>query len=135
MLGTAVLPASDVRPTTSALRFLLVGLASAGTDLTLLAGLHGAAGVPLLAATTIAFWTSLAINFALSRGWVFPAGSRGVRGQAARYLFLVGVNYLATLALVGGLAAAGVPYLLAKVAALGAIACWNFVLYRHWIFA
>jgi putative flippase GtrA len=135
MLGTAVLPSDEVRPAAPALRFLLVGMASAGTDVALLAALHGLAGMPLLAATTLAFWASLAVNFALNRGWVFPGGSGSVRGQAARYLFLVGVNYLATLALVGGLAAAGVPYMLAKVVALVSIACWNFVLYRRWIFA
>ena len=132
MLGMVVLPSGVVRP---ALRFLVVGVVSAGTDLVLLAGLHGVAGVPLLVATTLAFWTSLAVNFALNRGWVFPGASGSVRGQAARYLFLVGLNYLATLALVGGFTAAGVPYLLAKVVALVMIACWNFVLYRRWIFA
>jgi putative flippase GtrA len=119
----------------AALRFLLVGVVSAGTDLALLAGLHGVAGIPLLTATTLAFWASLVVNFALNRGWVFPTAGGSARGQAVRYLLLVGANYLATLALVGGLSAAGVPYMVAKLVALAAIACWNFVLYRHWIFA
>jgi putative flippase GtrA len=116
-------------------RFLVVGGVSAGVDVGLLALLHGVVGLRLVVATTVAFWTSLAVNFGLNRNWVFVQTRAGsVRRHAARYLAAVGLNYAATLAIVGGLVAAGVGYLVAKLAAIAVLAVGNYVLYRRWIF-
>jgi putative flippase GtrA len=139
MYGTAVLAAGEAGPATLALRrgalFVLVGALSVALDVGLLAVLHGALKAPLLAAASIAFWLSLAANFGLNRSVVFAGSNRGLGHDAARYLVLAGVNYLVTLAVVGGLVAAGMPYLLAKLSAVALIAASNFVSYRHWVFA
>jgi putative flippase GtrA len=115
-------------------RFLAAGGLSAAVDVGLLALLHGAFQVPLIAATSIAFWTSLAVNFALNRRWVFAGSGPGLHRQLGRYLVAVGINYVTTLALVAGLTAVGIGYLVAKLAAMAVTACWNYLLYRFWIF-
>lgn len=118
----------------SVLRFLAVGGLSYVVDAGTLAALHGGLGVPLLAATSVAFATGLAVNFGLNRTVVFAARSGGLPGQFTRYLVLVGVNYLLTLLIVGGLAALGVNYLLAKTIAVALNAMLNYTAYRFWVF-
>jgi putative flippase GtrA len=115
-------------------RFLAAGGVSAVIDVGLLWLLHGPFGVPLVVATSVAFWTSLGVNFALNRQWVFTGSGPGLHRQVFRYLVAVGINYLTTLALVTGLTAVGIGYLLAKLAAMTVTACWNYLLYRFWIF-
>jgi putative flippase GtrA len=115
-------------------RFLAAGGVSAAIDVGLLALLHSGLGVPLVAATSVAFWVSLGVNFALNRQWVFTHSGPGLHKQMARYLIAVGINYLTTLALVSGLTAVGVAYLVGKLAAMAVTACWNYLLYRFWIF-
>jgi len=114
-------------------RFLLVGLLSYLTDASTLALLHTGAGVPLLVATSGAFVIGLAVNYALNR--VLTFGSVAVlRYEVARYLLLVLANYVITLALVGGLTAAGLPYLGSKTVSTAVLAVVNFVAYRSWVF-
>lgn len=117
-----------------AIRYLIVGGLSAGLDIGLLVGLRELAGLPIPVATTIAFWVALAGNFWLNKAWSFPNPQPGGR-PFLRYMVLVGVNYLATVAIVTGGAAAGLPYVVAKVLAIGAAASWTFVAYRRWVFA
>lgn len=102
-------------------------------DLGVLALLHSVFGVPLAVATTAGFATGLATNFGLNR--VFAFRSRSLVGPAvAKYLVLVGVNYLTTLAMVVGLTAIGMPYAAAKTLATIVNAVMNYAAYRWWIF-
>ncbi|HUG83067.1 MAG TPA: GtrA family protein [Euzebya sp.] len=128
------------RPTTMArlVRFGVVGGLSAALDLGLLVALRELGGLPVALATTIAFWTALLVNFGLNRAWSFGAGGGGVVAVGvpfARYMVLVGINYAATLAIVTGGVALGVPYALAKVVAIGLGAMWTYVAYDRWVFA
>src|SRR5262245_13510335 len=101
----------------SALRYVLVGGLSYITDAGSLWLLHGVLGVPLAAATTVAYAVSFAVNFGLNRSVVFPGG-RGMGTQLVRYVLLVVANYLVTLVLVLGLSGAGLNYLAAKTVAV-----------------
>jgi putative flippase GtrA len=125
--------ASDLGRTTRWLRFLVAGVASVGVDSATLVALRELTTTPLWLATTAAFTVSLAVNFSLNMRWVFAAQGR-LGGRLARYGGLVVVNYLLTLALVLGLAAAGVHYLIARWLAIAAAAVVNYVAYRHWVF-
>ncbi len=119
----------------SAVRFVLVGGVSYVCDAGSLYLLHGVAGVPLALATTLAFGLNLAVNFGLNRALTFDGATRGAAGgQLVRYLILVGVNFLSTFALVNGLAAAGLNYLVAKTIATALNAVLNYFAYRHWVF-
>lgn len=115
--------------------YLVVGVLSYAIDVGLLVLLSDQAGAPLLVATTAGFWTSVLFNFAANR-WVFSAADRGsAKAHAARYAVLLVVNYGLTIAIVQAGVALGTGAVLAKTAAVGLIACSNFVLYRRWVFA
>jgi putative flippase GtrA len=114
-------------------RFLLVGVLSYLTDAGSLALLHGGAGVPLLVATSIAFALGLGVNYGLNRVLTFGSDAL-IRYEVPRYLLLVVANYVITLGLVGGLTAAGLPYLASKTVSTAVLAVANFVAYRSWVF-
>jgi len=112
---------------------LIIGVLSFIVDAGTLFLTHGVLKIWLPLATTLAYGLSFVVNFGLNRRWAF--GSTGaLTGQAARYIALVGVNFLITLAMVNGIAALGVSYLLAKVLATAVIAGVNYLAYRNWIF-
>jgi putative flippase GtrA len=52
----------------------------------------------------------------------------------AKYLLLVGLNYLTTLGMVVGLAAVGLSYAVAKTLATIVNAALNYLAYRWWVF-
>ena len=54
--------------------------------------------------------------------------------HAFRYGLLVMANLGITVAVVNGAEHIGVPYLFGKLAVVAASTCWNFVLYRRWVF-
>jgi putative flippase GtrA len=117
----------------SATRFLAVGIVSYGFDLGVLAALHSGLGMPLALATTLAFLSTLALNFGLNKAFAFR--SRALAGPAfVRYLILVAVNYATTLIMVTGLAWLGLSYVVAKTLAVVVNAVMNYFAYRHWVF-
>lgn len=119
---------------TAAVRFLAVGGLSAALDTGLLVAGREALGLPLALATTLAFLVTLGVTFGLNLLVVFEASGRLVR-RLARYLVLVGVNYVLTLGLVLALTEVGLHYVASKVVAIAVCAVLNFVAYRHWVFA
>jgi putative flippase GtrA len=119
----------------SAVRFLLVGGVSYLFDAGSLYLLHGVARLSLALATTLAFGLNLAVNFGLNRLLTFHGATEGAAGrQLARYLVLVGANFLTTFVLVNGLAALGMNYLVAKTIATVLNAVGNYFAYRLWVF-
>lgn len=118
--------------TTRLIRFLVVGGTSAVIDLGLLIALRELAGMPIPIATTIGFWTGLVYNFTLNRAWSFGADRVGT--PFVKYLIVVGLNYLLTLAIVTGGHELGIAYAAAKVFAQGFGAMFTFVAYDRWVF-
>lgn len=117
----------------SAVRFLLVGGFSYVFDVGLLILLHGVLDVPLAAATSVSFISTLLVNFGLNR--IFAFQDTGLVGGAlTRYLVLVLVNYGTTLLLVTGLTALGMSYVAAKTVAVILNAVMNYEAYRRWVF-
>ena len=115
------------------IKFVIVGGTSAVIDIGLLVLLREGAGIAIPIATTIAFWTALFYNFALNRAWSF--GVSAVRAPFARYLVVVGLNYLLTLAIVTGGVSYGAPYVIAKIVAIGVGTLGTFLAYDRWVFA
>lgn len=131
----AASPDDARRPVVGAFaRFLVTGGISYLVDVGTLVALHSGLDWSLGLATTGAFAVAFVVTFTLNRIWVFQAGEEAAAGQVVRYLVLVGVNYLATLAIVLGLAQVGVPVVVAKTVAVVAIALSNFFLYRAFVF-
>jgi putative flippase GtrA len=115
-------------------RYLAAGVLSAALDVGLLVLLREVVGVPVPVATAVAFLTALVVNFTLNRR-TFATGSQAARARhARRYLTAVAGNLLLTVAVVSAADAAGIPYVVAKLAVLGGGVVWNFFLYRHWVF-
>jgi putative flippase GtrA len=114
-------------------RFLTVGVLSVAVDTGSLYVLHGVLKVWLPVATALAYLVAFVVNFGLNRLWVF-ADNGQLFGQLWRYLLLVAVNLGATVLLVSGLAATGLPYLVAKLCTAAGLAVVNFFVSRRWIF-
>lgn len=117
----------------SSVRFLLIGGASAALDTGVLYLLHGVLGVLLPVATLLAVVVAFLFNFTLNRIWSF--GSESPMGrQFGRYLLLAVGNWGLNVALVTGLTALGLHYVVAKIITLAIASAINYVGYRVWVF-
>ena len=115
------------------LRFVAVGVTALLVDVAVLAGLRELAHAPLWLATTAALVASLAWNYSAQRSLTFGSDVPLARGLP-RYLTLVGLNYVATLALVTAGDRTGVGYLAGKAVAVAVLTPSNFYAYRAWVF-
>jgi putative flippase GtrA len=115
-------------------RYLIIGGLSIVIDVILLYSLHSIVGVQLSIATAVAFLVSLIFNFLCNRMTMAGSETEQLMRHAFRYGLLVAANLGITVAVVTGAEHIGVPYLVAKLAVVAASTCWNFVLYRHWVF-
>ena len=99
------------------LGFAVINLCTFGLDLVLLTALHGGLGWPVPLSITLSYVTASGLSYLLNRSLNFR--SHGALGtQAGIYGVVITVNYLAWILGVGaGLAALGVNYQLARVAA------------------
>ncbi len=89
-------------------------------------------GVHHIPAASAGFVTGLLFNFAYHARMTFAAPMS--RASFARYLCVVGINYLLTLACVeAAVQLAGLP-VVGKVASLPLVAASGFVLGKRWIF-
>jgi putative flippase GtrA len=115
-------------------RYLVIGGLSAVIDVSLLFTLHSIVGVQLSIATAVAFLVSLFINFVGNRLTIAGREKDQLMRHASRYGLLVVANLGITVAGVTGAEHIGVPYVVGKLAVVAASTCWNFVLYRRWVF-
>lgn len=113
--------------------YLVVGVASFGTDFGLLLLLRGGFGVPVLVAGTISYWASVTVNYGLNRVVSF-ADRAATRSSVLRYGILLGVNWAVTLVVLDVAGLVGISYLLAKVAAVVMLTALNYVAYARWVF-
>jgi putative flippase GtrA len=116
-------------------RYLVIGGLSIAIDVSLLFGLHSVVGVRLSIATTVAFVVSMVFNFTCNRFAMAAGDTEQLTRHAFRYGLLVVANLAVTVAVVTGADHIGVPYVVGKLAVVAASTCWNFVLYRRWVFA
>lgn len=115
------------------LRFAAAGLLTLLVDAGTLWFLYSVAGRPLWLATTVAYWFAFVVNFIAHKYFTFGARTGGP-GQLVRYSMLVGLNFLATLGIVTGLAELGLPALGAKFVAVVLLQAVNYVAYQRWVF-
>jgi len=114
-------------------RFVVAGGISVCVDVLTLYLLHSWAHTSLFVATTAGYGVSLGVNYLLNHTWVFRASGQ-LNRRVPRYVALVVVNYVLTVVLVTGLSALGLPYLIAKLIAVGVNAVLNFIAYQRWVF-
>jgi putative flippase GtrA len=116
------------------LGFAVINLCTFSLDLALLTALHGGLGWPVPVSITLSYVTASGVSYVLNRSLNFR--SHGALGtQASIYAVVITVNYLAWILGVGaGLAALGVNYQLARVAAGLCEAAYMYVAMRWLVF-
>ncbi len=117
----------------SAFRYVLVGGLSFLVDFGLIVSLRELADAPLWLATSAGFWGSLAFNFSMQRLVTFQSRGRW-HIHLARYVFLLGINYVATVLLVLSAEAVGVGYAFGKLGSTGLLGVSTYFAYRYWVF-
>lgn len=103
-------------------------------DLALLALLDGPVGLHHTAALTIAYGVAFTLAFVLNR-WLNFRSHGPLGGQVGSYAVVVALNFaVLVLGLASLLAWAGLPLVVARVAAGGAEAMWMYAAMRWWVF-
>lgn len=114
------------------LRYALVATAGYIVDFGLLVLLVSQWHINYLIAATISFIFSVAINYALSRAWVFPASGRSARSEMLGVLAIATVGLILNAMLLALLTDIfGLFYIYSKLLATVAVFFWNF-LARHY---
>lgn len=114
--------------------YLFVGATSVGVDLGLLVALREGAGVPVWAAATIGYWSSVVVNFTLNRRISFRDRPGG-RTALIRFSILLGLNWFLTLVAVSAAVHLGWSYAVGKVGAVAVLTILNYTAYSRWVFA
>jgi putative flippase GtrA len=112
--------------------YLTGGVVSALVDIGLMQSMIGATVAPLLAASA-GFVAGLGVNYVFHSRLTFRNRARG-NGSLPRYLSVVALNYLITLALVAASLALCHQALPGKLLSLPLIAVNGYLLGKHWIF-
>jgi putative flippase GtrA len=116
-------------------RYLLIGAFTFGLDLAVLTLVRSWLGWPLPAAVTIGYAVALSVNYVLNRvlNWRSHAP---VGPESLRYAGTVAVNFaVLLLGVTTGLAALGVPYQAARVAAGGCEGIFMYCAMRWFVFS
>jgi len=118
----------------SLLGFAVINGFTFAVDLAVLTALHSGLGWPLPVSFTVAYITAFGLSYLLNR--VFNFRSHGAVGpQVAVYVVVVIVNYLVWILGVGdGLAALGLDYRLARIAAGACEALYMYAAMRWLVF-
>jgi putative flippase GtrA len=118
----------------SLLGFAVLNTCTFGADLGLLTALHGGLRWPVPVSITLAYLAASGLSFLLNR-WLNFRSHGAVAAQASVYAAVVIVNYLAWILGVGaGLAALGVDYRLARIAAGTCEAVYMYAAMRWLVF-
>lgn len=121
---------------TQGTRFVLAGAATAALDYLTLFLLTEYAGLGYFLSAAIGFMVGSTSNYVISSRWVFVPGK--YRQSVEYTLFMVTsvgglvINQFAMWFIVE---VALIHYLLAKIIAIAAVAAWNFVLKKKFVFA
>lgn len=117
-----------------AVRYVVTGLSSAAFEFAFLFVFKDLVGLSVIASNSTALAIVFWFNFLMNRYWSFKSKTK-LSKQLAMYLVLfifnLGASDLIMYLLVDRLS---MQYLLAKVFAIGAVVCWNFILYKKVIY-
>ncbi|HSX45319.1 MAG TPA: GtrA family protein [Candidatus Saccharimonadales bacterium] len=118
----------------SFIRYLFVGGTTFFLDLGTLILLHGKFHISLPLATSIAYWLSVIFNFSLNRWWTFSVSEKSsLQKHAMTYGLLLGFNFIFTVIFVSNVSH-HINYAKAKILAVAFQMCWNFFIYKNFIF-
>jgi len=115
-------------------RFAVIGAFTFSLDLALLTLVHGWLGWPLPVAVTTGYAVALSVNYLLNRVLNFRS-HQPIGPETLRYGAVVTVNFgVVLLGVTTGLAAAGVPYQVARVLAGACEGVFMYLAMRWFVF-
>ena len=116
------------------LRYLLISAFTFGLDLALLTVVHGRLRWPLPVAVTVGYAVAFSVNYLLNRVLNFRSHAP-IGPESGRYAGVVAVNFAVfLLGVTTGLAAAGVQYQEARLAAGACEGVWMYCAMRWFVF-
>lgn len=115
------------------IRYLIVGISSVAIELLIFILLHQIFGIVLVLSNISAITLATAYNFFMSRTYTFKSVSSLPR-SVVLYLLLFVWNQAFSFWAIVGLLECGLSTILAKIATMACIVCWNFFLYRKVVF-
>lgn len=118
------------------IKYVIAGGTAATVDLGLLYLLTDIAGFHYLVSATLAFVVAFVVSFTLQKFWTFGDETRDRMHVQATVYFVIAV---ANVGINAGLmylfvSVFGIWYFLAQIIAGAAIACYNFLIYRRFVF-
>lgn len=117
----------------SVLLYGFVGGSAFVIDLGTLIFLRDVTAAPLPLATAVSLVAGLAASYTLQRFLTFRRNA--VTWHSLwKYGVLVTFNWVATTLIIHGIETAGVSYVVGKFGSTAVITCWNYFIYRFWIF-
>lgn len=116
------------------LRYLVIGFSTFFLEYGIFRALLDLLHVYYLFANTAAYFISFWFNFMLNRYWSFKSTS-DIKRQLMQYLVLFGINLAATNGLMFVMTGfLGIIPEISKILVMGAIVCWNFIIYKKIIY-
>lgn len=119
-------------------KYGVTGASAVLTDYGTFALLFGLLKTPLFVATTCSLLAGFVVSFLLNRIWVFEAhkdtAHKSARMQVVLYVLLLSFNTGFTYIFVKGLTEVGLNAYLGKLASIGVIMVWNYIIYKKIIF-
>jgi putative flippase GtrA len=113
--------------------YSLIGGCTFLLDLLVLSSLLHWTHLPIPLAVSIAYIIAFAVNYVLNRTLNFRSHAP-VGGEVTRYVAVVGGDYALTIGVTSGLAAIGLDFRLARLAAGSCVGIFTYVAYRWWVF-
>lgn len=116
------------------IRYLIIGFSSFGIQVAFYWIIFKMLDREVLS-NAIAVFLTMTYNFVLSNYWTFKAGHGNHARKISKYLLLQFLDYIFNVVVFKILVVdLGVNAYLAMIMITGVIICWNFLLYRFWIF-
>ncbi len=115
-------------------RYVITGLVSFSIEYLLFTLLYKVIGLWYILSNTIVYIVIFFFNFTLNRKWAFKSKAR-LGKQILQYGLLFVFNLLAINGLLYLLSdMAGLDPMISKILVMGAVVCWNFVIYKKVIY-
>ena len=119
----------------SFIRYLIIGFSTFGIDFGTLYIIIKGSDIEPTIANAISTLIGIIFNFTMSNFWTFKAGKGDKAKKLSKYSMLATFNYFFG---VGAFAVLhdffDVGSGLSKVIVTGMVVCWNFLIYKFWIF-
>ena len=115
------------------LGFAVLGGFTLGVDVLILWALRAWSALPLPVAVSVAYVSAVALNYVLNRKLNFRSRAP-VGGEVFRYGLVAAADYLLTVGVTTGLAALGIDFRIARLAAAASVALFAYCAARWFVF-